>query len=157
VYDSLGEKQKSLGFYNQALPLFREVGARNGEATTLNNIGVVYDSFGEKQKTLDFCDRALQLFRAIGNRSGEALALGNIAEVKRGVGQFDESRSQVEYALKIIELVRASVVSKELRASYFATEQEIFEFYVDLLMQMHKQEPVIGHDAAALQASERAR
>jgi len=63
----------------------------------------------------------------------------------------------VESALKIIESVRASVVSKELRASYFATEQEIYEFYVDLLMQMHNREPVRGYDAAALQASERGR
>jgi tetratricopeptide (TPR) repeat protein len=48
VYSDLGEKQKALEFYNQALPLFRAVGDREGEATTLNNISRVYNSLGEK-------------------------------------------------------------------------------------------------------------
>ena len=39
VYDDLGEKQKALDYYEQALPLLRQVGDRGGEATTLNNIG----------------------------------------------------------------------------------------------------------------------
>ena len=40
---SLGDKKKALAFYNQALPLRRDVGDRAGEAATLNNIGGVYD------------------------------------------------------------------------------------------------------------------
>ena len=36
------EKQKALGFYNQALPLWRAANDRSGEATTLANIGKVY-------------------------------------------------------------------------------------------------------------------
>ena len=39
VYDALGDKRKALDFYEQALPLQRQVGDRGGEATTLNNIG----------------------------------------------------------------------------------------------------------------------
>jgi tetratricopeptide (TPR) repeat protein len=38
VYSDLGEKQKALEFYNQALPIIRAVGDPYGEATTLNNI-----------------------------------------------------------------------------------------------------------------------
>ena len=38
IYDSLGQKQQALDYYNQALPLFQAVGDREGEATTLNNI-----------------------------------------------------------------------------------------------------------------------
>ena len=50
VYDSLGEKQKALDYYNQALPIERAVGNRSGEARTLNNIGLVYDSLGESKR-----------------------------------------------------------------------------------------------------------
>ncbi|WP_416242438.1 tetratricopeptide repeat protein, partial [Anabaena cylindrica] len=42
VYSDLGEKQKALEYYNQALPLSRAVGDRGEEATTLNNIGSFY-------------------------------------------------------------------------------------------------------------------
>jgi CHAT domain-containing protein/tetratricopeptide (TPR) repeat protein len=157
AYSSLGEIQKALEYYNQALPLSRAVGDRGGEAGTLSSIGLAYSSLGEKQKALDFCAQALTLFRALGYRIGEANTLGLIAIVKRSLGQFDESRSHVESALKIIEPLRAKVIIQELRSSYFATAHGFYEFYVDLLMQMHKREPAKGHDAAALQASERAR
>ena len=39
IYLDLGEKQKALQFYNQALPLLRAVGDRSGEATALTSIG----------------------------------------------------------------------------------------------------------------------
>jgi CHAT domain-containing protein len=44
-----------------------------------------------------------------------------------------------------------------LRASYFATEQGHYKFYIDLLMRLSALEPAKGHGAAALQVSERAR
>ncbi|MDT9257715.1 MAG: tetratricopeptide repeat protein, partial [Limnospira sp. PMC 1254.20] len=69
---SLGEKQTALDYYNQALPLYRAVEDRGGEATTLNNIGLVYDSLGEKQTALDYLNQALPLSRAVEDRGGEA-------------------------------------------------------------------------------------
>ena len=39
LYDVLGEKQKALDYYNQALPLRRAVGDRKGEAITLDSLG----------------------------------------------------------------------------------------------------------------------
>jgi tetratricopeptide (TPR) repeat protein len=38
VYSDLGEKQKALDYYNQALPISRAVGDPYGEATILDNI-----------------------------------------------------------------------------------------------------------------------
>jgi tetratricopeptide (TPR) repeat protein len=38
VYSALGEKQKALDFYNQALPILRAVGDLGGQLTILNNI-----------------------------------------------------------------------------------------------------------------------
>ena len=52
-----------------------------GEATTLNNIGMVYDSLGEKQKALDYYNQALPIERAVGDRAGEAATLSNIGSV----------------------------------------------------------------------------
>jgi len=157
VLDSLGEWQKAHYFYTQALRIRREVGDRSGEALTLNNIGLAHYSLGGNQKALEYFIQALTLSRAAGARSIEAATLGNIAYAKRALGHFNESRSYMESALKIIESIRAGVISKELRASYFSTAQDYYEFYVDLLMEIHSLEPTRGHDAAALQASERAR
>ena len=89
VYDGLGEKQKALDYYNQALPIRRAVGDsealrrnRRGEAATLNNIGAVYHSLGEKQKALDFYNQALPIIRAVGDPYGEATTLNNIRTLR---------------------------------------------------------------------------
>ncbi|MEH2350309.1 MAG: CHAT domain-containing protein, partial [Nostoc sp.] len=141
VYDSLGEKQEALKYYNQALPIFRAVGDRGAEANTLNNIGLVYDSLGEKQEALKYYNQALPIFRAVGDREGEARILFNMAFLERDRGNLQQALTQIEAAIKIIEDLRTKVDSQELRASYFASQQGIYKFYIDLLMQLHKKDP----------------
>jgi CHAT domain-containing protein/Tfp pilus assembly protein PilF len=157
IYSSLGEKQKALDYYSQALPLRRAAGDRRGEALTLNSIALAYSDLGEKQKALDYYSQALSLFRAASDRSSEAAALYNIAFLERDRGNLTEALSQIEASLKIIEDLRTKIASSQLRTSYFATVQDYYQLYTDLLMRLHKQQPNSGYDAKALHASERAR
>ncbi|MEZ2340104.1 tetratricopeptide repeat protein [Microcoleus sp.] len=157
VYSDLGEKQKALEYYSQSLPLFRATGDRREEAATLDNIGSVYAELGEKQKALEYYSQSLLLRRAVGDRSGEALTLYNVAFVKRDRGNLTEALNDIEASLKIIENLRTKIASPELRSSYFATVQNYYEFYIDLLMQLHKTNPKSGYDTKALEASERSR
>ena len=157
VYSALGEKQKALEYYSQSLSLSRATGHRFGEAVTLNNIGSVYSALGEKQKALEYYSQSLPLRRAVGDRSGEALTLYNMACVKREQNNLTEALNDIESSLKIIENLRTNIASPELRSSYFATMQEYYEFYIDLLMQLHKTNPNSGYDIKVSEASERAR
>jgi CHAT domain-containing protein/Tfp pilus assembly protein PilF len=157
VYKSLGEPQKALEKFNEALPLRQAVGDRRGEAKTLSNIGSVYQSQGEMQKALDKYNEALSLFQAVGDRNGEATTLLRISRVEQKRGNFTQARQTVELAVGMIESLRTNIVSQELRASYFASQHEFFESYIDVLMQMHKQNPAAAFDAVALAVSERAR
>jgi CHAT domain-containing protein/Tfp pilus assembly protein PilF len=156
-YGLMGERQNALDYYNQALPLQRAVGNRAGEAMTLSGIGTVYNDLGEQQKALDYYNQALPITRAVGDRAGEADILGNMAFVERDRGNLPQARAHVEGALEIIESLRAKVGSQELRASYFATVQGYYPFYIDLLMRLHGQHPKEGYDSRALEASERGR
>ncbi|EKF00264.1 putative tetratricopeptide- repeat-containing domain protein [Tolypothrix sp. PCC 7601] len=157
VYSNLGEKQKALEYFNNALPLLRVVGDKDGEANTLNNIGYVYSALGEKQKALEYYNNALPLRRAVGDRGGEATTLYNLAYLERSRGNLQASRTNVEAAIKIIEELRTKIDSKDLRSSYFATQQDVYKFYIDLLMELHKQDPSQGYAALALHYSERSR
>ncbi|NES21763.1 MAG: tetratricopeptide repeat protein [Symploca sp. SIO3E6] len=157
VYDDLGEKQKALEFYNQALPLRRAVGDRGGEATTLTNLGAVYSDLGEKYKALEFVNQALPLLRAVGDLGGEATTLSNVAFLQRSQGNLTEALTVMDSAITIVEELRTKIGSQELRTSYFASKQNYYEFYIDLLMQLHQQNPNQGYDATALHASERSR
>ncbi|MGL5081776.1 MAG: CHAT domain-containing protein [Microcoleaceae cyanobacterium] len=157
VHSALGEKQKALEFYNQALPLSRAMGDRATEAATLSNIGSVYNALGEKQKALEFYNQALPLSRAVGDRAGEALTLYNFANLERDQGNFQSALTQIQGAIEIVESLRRQIDSQELRASYFATVQDYYEFYIDLLMELHQQNPGQGFDARALHISERSK
>ncbi|MFE1746100.1 tetratricopeptide repeat protein, partial [Coleofasciculus sp. H7-2] len=51
--------RQAIAKWEEALPLYRAVGDKKGEAVTLNNIGGVYSALGEKQKALLFYNQSL--------------------------------------------------------------------------------------------------
>jgi CHAT domain-containing protein len=77
--------------------------------------------------------------------------------LQRSQGNLKESLTLMDSVITIIEDLRTKIGSQELRASYFATVQGYYKFYIDLLMQLHQQNPSQGYDALALNVSERSR
>jgi CHAT domain-containing protein/Tfp pilus assembly protein PilF len=157
TYFLMGDSRKALDYLNRSLQMSKAIGDRIAEAQTLNNIGRVYDSLGDKQKALEYYHKALPLSRAVSDPSGEALTLLSIARAQRDLDNLNEARANIEQALKIIESLRSKVGRQELRATYFATVQEYYEFYIDLLMTFNRLDKAAGYDGLALQATERAR
>ena len=158
AYLDLSDYEKALAVYNQALPIFHGLpDGRVGELTTLNNIGQVYSRTGQAEKALDYFQQALLMSRSIKRRDYEAATLFNIAYVQRERGNLNEALNNAEAGVEILESRRGAISSQELRSAYFATVQNHYEFYIDLLMRLHKQKPSAGYDAKALEASERGR
>jgi CHAT domain-containing protein len=93
----------------------------------------------------------------MGDRSGESTTRAYLARVERDREALNEARHQIEAALDIIEALRVKVADHELRANYFASARQSYEFYIDLLMRMRQRQPSEEFIAGALQASERAR
>ncbi|MEG5171897.1 CHAT domain-containing protein [Microcoleus sp. B3-D7] len=157
VYSDLGEKQTALDYYKQALDLRQKAGDRRGEALTLNNTGTTYSELGKQQEAEEYFKQALPLFRAVGDRPGEALTLYNMANIKGDRGNLIAALTDIETSIKIIENLRTKITNHELRISYFATVQDYYQFYIDLLMELHKTNPKSGYDRKAFQASESSR
>ncbi|MBD0373109.1 MAG: CHAT domain-containing protein [Pyrinomonadaceae bacterium] len=156
-YSNLGDKQKALDYYNQSLAIHRAVGDPRHLSTTLRNIGALYKDMGDIQKALAFFNEGLQMTRATGDRNNEAGILAHIARLERDRGNLTEARKIIEEALAAVESLRINIKSQALRASFFASVRSYQELNIDLLMRLNKQRPSEGFDAAALQASERAR
>jgi CHAT domain-containing protein/tetratricopeptide (TPR) repeat protein len=157
VHNALGMREKALDEHNRAFFFYREEKSLLGQAHVLYNIGYVYESWGEKFKALDYYSQALSLSREAGDRFGETATLHRIARMERDLGHITEARRHIEAALTLAETLRGEVASQDLRAAYLASVRDYHEFYIDLLMQVHQRQPSEGHDATALQASERAR
>src|SRR5262245_1041656 len=157
IYHSLGETQKALEIYNEALPISQATGERSAEGLILHNIGMAYNSLGEAQKALDKFNEALSIRRAIGARSEEAQTLLRIAQVEQKHGNLTQARQFLEQAINIVESIRAKTFSQELRATFFASQQEFYQSYIDVLLRMQRQNPAAAFNSFGLEISERAR
>ncbi|MDF5730223.1 MAG: tetratricopeptide repeat protein, partial [Rhizonema sp. PD38] len=157
VYFKLGEKQQALSYFNKSLLLMREVGNKAGVAIILSNACFVYDNLGKKQLALSYYNQSLHLTQEVGDKAEEPTTLINIALLERNRGNLNAALTSIKDAINIIEDLRTKVVNQELRTSYFASNQVAYQFYIDLLMQLHKQQPSKGYNAQALHTSERAR
>ena len=105
IYSALGEKQKALEYYNQVLLLYRTVGDKSGEASTLNSIGLIYDEVGETQKALKYYNQSLPIDRAVGDKSGEAATLNNLGGVYFELGEKQKALDFYSQSLRISRAV----------------------------------------------------
>jgi CHAT domain-containing protein/uncharacterized protein HemY len=156
TYSLLKEWQKAFDFLNQSLLMSREK-KEDIEGVILTNLGALYYDKGELEKAIDYYKQALDLHRATLNRTEEAGALYLIARVERDRGNFKEARNAIESAITIIETLRTNVLGQQLRSSYFSKVHRDYEIYIDILMNMHKQDPAAGYDMKAFHISESAR
>ncbi len=157
TYLAQGQPEKALEYHQEAVQFQRATGNVRREAISLNHVGRAYNLLGQPEKALAAFQPALSTLRAIRDLSGVSIALEGSARAERTRGNLDEAQKLVEQALAVIETVRTRSASQQLRAAYLASMKRAFEFYVDLLMQRHAQDPSRGYDAEALRASERGR
>ncbi len=154
--NSLGKRDEALEHHQQALNIQRAIKDRRSEAITLYHIGNVHTLSGNLQKAADYYNEALSLARAVKDLRLEANILQSMARVERDRDDFLTARKHIEEALSKIEAVRSSV-DIQLRASYLGIKLDAYQFYIALLMRMHRLNPSERNDVAALKASEQAR
>jgi CHAT domain-containing protein len=147
---------KALKDFEQALPLTRAERDRLGEGAALHGLCLSHVSSRDYQKGLEYCAQAQAVLRSIGDRQTEAMTLKQIAIGERDRGNLAAAQTAIESAIANIESLRTNVVNPELRLTFFAGSQDYYEFYIDLLMRLHKQHPNDGYGGKALQATERA-
>lgn len=157
IYDSQGKKRKSLDQYYKILSLYRSVGDRRGQSITLNSIGDLFSSLGDEKRSLSFYQRALQPAQESGDREMEIATLYNVARAARQCGDTADAVKHVKRSVELVEALRTNVNSPQLRTSYFASVHKHYELYIDLLMQLEREQPGQGFAVAALRASEGAR
>ncbi|MBE9117251.1 tetratricopeptide repeat protein [Lusitaniella coriacea LEGE 07157] len=97
--------REALQFFQQALPIFRQVRDRVGEATTLNGIGLVYNTIEQPQQALGYFNQALIVVRQVGEQVWEADTLNNLGGVYQTIGQPQQALGYFNQALSIYKAV----------------------------------------------------
>jgi len=144
-----GDHEQAIQFYRQSLERKRAARDRYGEAWSLARLAEANHAKGEIDGARLLANQALSIHRAIGDQAGEANALASLGRLERAAGNGKLARERFEAAIDIVEKTRGSIATPELRGSYFATRQSIFEQLTDMLVE--------AGDASAIVAMERSR
>lgn len=156
VYLWKGDYKRVLADLGSALQAAQTEGYTEGEAYARYGVGIAHALLNEPNKAIDHLRRGVELSRGLGDKTGESQGLYFLARTEQLCGKTAEALQNTETALDIVESQRRKIVSPEIRTSFFAPAREYYDFYVDLLMQLHRLRPVHGYDEKALHANERA-
>ncbi len=157
VAEQSSEYAKAIEYFDQSLTLRRATSDKTGEATTLRGLGKTLWLSGDKLKAAETFEQANILARNIGDRRVEADTFYWLAIVEKQRENLPKAFENIENGLQIIEQIRGEIVNPELRASYFSTVQQFYEFYTELLVSRYEKSNDERDIALALEMSERAR
>ncbi len=101
TYIALGQVEKAIEFYEQALLISHEIEYRQGEGADLGNLGLAYGTLGQVEKAIEFYQQALAISHEIGDRRGEGNQLGNLGNAYSDLGQVERAIEFYEQALLI--------------------------------------------------------
>ena len=157
AYGKLGDKPKSLDFYLQGLAIFRTLQDKSLLAQSLRNVGAVYRVVGEREKALAHLNESIEVSKALGDRRGGAEALGQIAHVELDQGDLAAARKHSDEALATFDSLRSTITNPRLRAWFSTAGRKVRETNLQVLVELHRQQPSAGYDAAAMVAAENMR
>jgi CHAT domain-containing protein len=101
--------------------------------------------------------KARPVIEKLGDPNSNAGLMFGIAHAEKTLGHLEEAKRAIERSLAFTEALRAGNSSLEMRSSYQGWSRTRYAFYIDLMMELHRQSPGKGYDVLAFEASERAR
>ena len=140
-----------------ALTSLRQMGKRGEEPEVLERLSRVHLRGGDPRAARTAASRALELYRELRSRLGQVTALTLLARAERELGRHEAAHEYLATALDVLDELHGRLGDPTQRASFLASQREVYELTVDLLMERHRRSPAKGHDLAALEASERGR
>jgi len=142
--------QSTLRYYESISDIRRQAFAHQG-------LGEIHRVRGQGAAAIDEYLLSFSLLQRINDPQGQAESLFWLASISQQQGQLKEALDYSTKAIGLIEYQRARLVGESWRSSYFASVRRHFELYVDILMQLHREQPDKGFAAKAFEASEQAR
>ncbi|BBD60942.1 hypothetical protein NIES2109_37430 [Nostoc sp. HK-01] len=104
----LADLQAGLELFQQSLAIFKQYGAKAGEANSLVNIGYVNLRKGEYAKALEFFQSALDIRRKIRDKENEWIPLSYIGEVYVNLGEYQKAIDFYQPALTVFKELKAA-------------------------------------------------
>ena len=155
AYHGLGQYDRALEYYQQALAIHREIKDRIDEGEYLISLGLLYDDLGQYDQALKTLQESLKICLEVGQPE-------NIWRVQRALGQveakqasYSEAIEHYRQALDTIEGLRAGLGNKESKSTYMKNKLFVYDELIELLRFLHEKDPAKGYDRDGLEIFER--
>ncbi|MBX7222442.1 MAG: CHAT domain-containing protein [Blastocatellia bacterium] len=156
-FQALGEKEKAINFYYQAIEILQTIQNLQAAAFTYTELGSTYRVLGNYSKALEAFEKAQTLFTYQNGSFRKTRFLFEYARLEKDLGHLDEALKKITESLRLLENLRTSISIYDFRTLFFSSIHQYYEFYIDLLLELHQKNPTAGYDTQAFQASEQAR
>ncbi len=126
------------------------VSARRAFAQAQSDLGAIEgarESFAEAKRQAESLD----------DLGEQALILAGEGRLEQKAGHLSVASARLESALSLTETIRSEIGGDRFRAQHFATTREIYDNYIDVLMQQSQTDPAAGFLSKAFEAGERSR
>lgn len=160
IHITKDEPSKAFPYLDEAIDLYHRAGKLANEAIVLSNYGSLYmrvQSIRDLGKAVDYFRRAMEVFDNLEAPYQSSRTLFNWAKAEVLRGHFAESKIHIEEAINMLESLRLRAGQTENRQAMFAQSHFYYDFYVNLLMELHSKNPSSGFDVEALRGAERSR
>ncbi len=164
VVQNLGRAHIALGNYPKGIELLKNaVEAQEKSGFRIDSppyyivLGKAYQDTGETAKAYELFLTANKLANESGTLRYAVQSSYHLADIEYGKREFGKAVGRIESALALVEKTRGEIRSKDLRTSYFATVQDLYELYAELLVERSKGIKNAADVALAFEMSERSR
>ncbi|MFN7930846.1 MAG: CHAT domain-containing tetratricopeptide repeat protein [Blastocatellia bacterium] len=157
VYQARHTPEIALQHYQQALALYPPTYSPRWKAYAYNSLGEIHAQARRYPQAIAAYQQALDANLAARDRFGESQTRYHFARLHASRKNYADAMAQIKQAVTLIESLRANVFRQDLRTSYFASVNQVYELYRDILMHQHDALPQAGFSGEALTVNERAR
>lgn len=101
AHNDIGQLEKAIEYYEQALAISREIRDQFAEGNHLGNLGLAYSAISQFEKAIGYFEKAIPISRKTGNQRGEANHLNNLGDAYFRLSQVEKAFGYYEQALAI--------------------------------------------------------
>ena len=132
IYSNLGQYQKAIDYYQNALTVLKQVSNRDSNKSPINKLGLgvsyfalgsIYAKLGQYQEMINYLQQDLIIRKEIGDFKGEGISINALGIAYNALGQYQKAIDYCQKALKIAKQVG------NLEEEGFALNNLGFAFY----------------------------
>jgi tetratricopeptide (TPR) repeat protein len=98
---AIDDYQRAIGFYEQSVAIYREIGDHRRECRTLGSLGDVYRALGDARRAIELYELELAGVREVGDRLGEASVLDDLSAAYNDLGEIQQAAIYNQQSLTI--------------------------------------------------------